>query len=58
VVKKYRNKKSREHWILPTAFKKIYYVNPAGLWADSTSVSAPPPPDYEMFVAHAPILLK
>jgi len=55
-VKKYL-KKSREHLNLPTALKKIFWVNLAGSGADSTSLLAPPP-DHEVFAAHAPILLK
>ena len=43
--------KSREHWNLPTAFKKFYCVNPAGSGADSISLWVPPPQSW-MFAAH------
>jgi hypothetical protein len=50
----FKNKKSREHRNLPTAFNEIDCINPAGLRADPTSLVAPPPPDQETFVAHSP----
>jgi hypothetical protein len=45
-------KKSRGHRNLPTAFRVIDYVNPAGLRADSSSLFAPPPPEIQELTAH------
>jgi hypothetical protein len=53
-----KNKKSRGHRNLPTAFWVFGYVNPAGLRADSSSLFTPPPPEIEKFAVHKPFSYK